>query len=715
MEKELDSTILGKLLLIQSTLHVMPDEEKRTSFLIQGLSRFPGIDATAFCVNGKCYYSDADRFEKRLRNCEKCSDAPAENRVEHNAGKGYCPFTGEREYRCLGIRTSSSVYGCCVIHISDESAFLLYMPFIENTINLLALLTENRMQHFVLESNREALEKEVERRTVELTEEVVERKKTELLLRAREEELSERNRFIETIINLNPDILYIYDIVERKNVYSNDGVERVLGYSTQEVRDMGDQLIGLLMHSDDFQRYLQNTLKRYITAADGEIINHQYRMQHKDGNWRWLSSREVIYKRLIDGAPHQILGVIHDITDIKRAEEMLIESQDRIRQIEKMQAIGQLAGGIAHDFNNQLAGVVGYVDLLRESFIENPQIVNYTDKILQTTGRAADLTAQLLAFARKGKYLATAVDMHRIIGEVVGILQRTVDKKITLSSRLEAERPVVSGDPTQLQNILMNLALNARDAMPDGGRMVFETVNEQLDSGFCDNIAFEIHPGEYLKVAVSDNGSGMSDETRKKIFEPFFTTKQQGKGTGMGLASVYGAVKNHNGAITVQSAPGEGSVMTVYLPVGGILETVVVESPERYTYTSGGGVTVLVVDDEEYLLEIAGSVLQRNGYSILVANNGKEAIEVFTKAEPPVGLVLLDMIMPDKNGKEVFFEIRKQNPEVPVLISSGYAINDEVRELIKSGAGGFIQKPFRSEELLSRVAALLKVNTTEKQ
>ncbi|MFP4520701.1 MAG: ATP-binding protein, partial [Fibrobacterota bacterium] len=257
--------------------------------------------------------------------------------------------------------------------------------------------------------------------------------------------------------------------------------------------------------------------------------------------------------------------IFEDITERKEIEQ-------KIRQMEKMDAVGQLAGGIAHDFNNQLSGVMGYGSMLVEK-LKEPTLRRYAENMLTGAKRSADLTEQLLAFSRKGQFQLVRVNVHKIIDEVIGILQHSIDKKIDVKRIFEAATPIVNGDPSQLQNALLNLALNARDALPEGGEIIFATNYTELDSDYCFRQPYEVDPGKYIRISVTDNGTGMDDETRKHIFEPFFTTKEPGRGTGMGLAAVYGTVKNHGGSVNVYSEPGHGTTFHLYIPAASGVET----------------------------------------------------------------------------------------------------------------------------------------------
>ena len=386
-----------------------------------------------------------------------------------------------------------------------------------------------------------------------------------------------------------------------------------------------------------------------------------------------------------------------DITDRRRLEEQL-------RQSQKMDAVGQLAGGIAHDFNNQLAGILGFADILANE-LEDEQHKADAAAIVKAARRSANLTQQLLAFARKGRNLSVPVDVHGVIGEVVTLLKHSIDKRITIQQFLKADPSVTTGDPTQLENAFLNIAINARDAMPEGGTIVFESDVVTFDRRRRWLTAHEVAAGRYVQVRVTDDGCGMDGETQRRIFEPFFTTKTAQNGTGMGLAAVYGIVANHHGAINVQSLPGRGATFTVYLPLA---ETSVEEAAAVAAAAPiAAGARVLVVDDEALVRDMAGRMLERLGCKVTVCKDGAEAINYYRKSWKDVDLVILDMAMPVLSGRDAFIAMREINPEVKALLSSGYGVDGEAQSILDEGALGFLQKPYHLTELSRKVADAL--------
>jgi len=392
----------------------------------------------------------------------------------------------------------------------------------------------------------------------------------------------------------------------------------------------------------------------------------------------------------------RIVVMYEDITEQKEVNYERDRLKDQLNQTHKLDAIGQLAGGVAHDFNNMLAGIMSASQLLKSPKRNLDQkSLNYVNIILQASIRAADLTAKLLAFGRKGKISSTIVDLHNIIDETIAILNRTIDKKISIKTQKEALYSTVIGDESSLQNLILNLGINASHAMEDGGTLSILTSNIKLNKTYCNASQFEIEPGDYVELEVRDNGTGISIENIKKIFEPFFTTKEQGKGTGLGLAAVYGTVLDHHGSITVYSEPGEGTAFHITLPSS----KEVVSLKESHDKIISGKGKILLVDDEE-LIRITGThVLEEMGYEVLLAEDGLEAIKMYKKFYSVIDIVIMDMIMPKMNGKEAFYELKKINKNCKVIISSGFTKNESLEDLQKNGLVGFIHKPFRNYDL----------------
>lgn len=381
--------------------------------------------------------------------------------------------------------------------------------------------------------------------------------------------------------------------------------------------------------------------------------------------------------------------VFRDVTERQRLE-------DELRQSQKLESIGQLAGGVAHDFNNMLAAILGSAELLSNHIKKEAELKQYTDIIIKAAEKASDLTHKLLAFSRKGKRKSEPFDMHLCIKNALTMLRRSIDKKIEIQTALDAPLSIVTGDNTLFENVILNIGINSRDAMIDGGTISVKTENIEHDEEFCRSSAFDIEPGKYLRVSLKDTGSGIPQKIKEKIFEPFFTTKKQGKGTGLGLSVVYGTVKEHRGALTLESEEGKGTEIIIDLPVS--MEVSGDMKGESFIEHKGSGL-LLVIDDEIMIRETMEKMLLSMSYDVLTASNGFEGFEIFKKRSADIKAVFLDIIMPVMNGKELLMSLKSLKPDLPVIVISGYTTANAVKEILALGAFGYLQKPFKKEEL----------------
>ena len=370
-----------------------------------------------------------------------------------------------------------------------------------------------------------------------------------------------------------------------------------------------------------------------------------------------------------------------------------------------MEAVGQLAGGVAHDFNNILSAIIGYGSLLQMKMAADDPLKVNVEQILEAADRAAQLTQSLLAFGRKQLITVKRLDLNEIIRKVEDLLRRLIGEDIDLETCLSETPLPVMADSGQMEQVLMNLATNARDAMPSGGLLALGTEKKVLDAEFT-----KVHgygkAGEYAVVSVTDTGMGMSEETRRRIFEPFFTTKETGRGTGLGLAIVYGVVKQHGGYIDVYSEQGKGTAFRIYLPLSRS-EAKEEKKEETGRDPSGGTETILVAEDDEAIRRLSGSVLKEFGYSVILVEDGEDAVAKFREHMQRIDLVMLDMIMPKKNGREAYGEIKKIKPDIKVLFASGYAADIIQGKGIAEEGLDFIMKPVSPMDLLRKVREIL--------
>jgi signal transduction histidine kinase/CheY-like chemotaxis protein len=392
-------------------------------------------------------------------------------------------------------------------------------------------------------------------------------------------------------------------------------------------------------------------------------------------------------------------GVDRDITERKSLEAQLHHSQ-------KMEAIGQLAGGVAHDFNNQLQAILGYAHLLLNRDLSNQEVRSHLVEIRKAAERAGALTKQLLAFGRRETLQPRILDVGRLIEDMTGMLRRLIGEQIELTVSTGRPKFGVHVDPGQIEQVVMNLSINARDAMPGGGTLRIETGDVSFDDAFCHSNPWA-RPGDYVRIRVTDTGTGIAPELRDRIFEPFFTTKAVGEGTGLGLATVYAIVDRHEGLISVESEPGKGSTFLVCFPASSQPPEASAPdmAPERPT---GGTGTILVAEDDAIIRELTEEVLSEAGYDLLLARDGAEAIRLLKEHGGRIRLALLDVVMPEMGGREVHEFIREHQPGLPVLFCSGYSYSALERGRLPAGAANLIQKPYTPDELLAKIVEVLR-------
>ena len=486
--------------------------------------------------------------------------------------------------------------------------------------------------------------------------------------------------FSKAVLDSLPGIFYLFDRMG-KFLRWNTNFEEITGYSAEEIGRMHP--LDLFAGADKalVQERITEVFVKGASEVEAELVTKSGKKKTYYFTGHAFHGKEEPC----------LIGTGIDISERKKLEEQLRNSQ-------KMEAMGLLAGGIAHDFNNLLTGILGYANLLSINERVDPEVARAAGIIQRSAEKASQLTAQLLGFAEQGKNLNVPVELGRVIASVTGVLERTQDPGIRIAASLRPERGCVLGDPSQLDQVVMNLAINACDAMPRGGQLKFTTEPVAIDEAFCRERDW-MSPGKYLLLSVADTGVGISPENLERIFDPFFTTKAKGKGTGLGLSMVFGIVKNHGGCVDVRSEAGAGTVFRVYLPES---PEVAPEEAAMDTALPRGRGRILLVDDQEPVREVARDMLEALGYEVITAADGLEGVSRYRDLWREIDLVILDMVMPNMSGGDCFLRMKEINPKARVVLSSGYSMDGAIQGVMNEGILAFIQKPYRLEEL-SRV------------
>lgn len=526
---------------------------------------------------------------------------------------------------------------------------------------------------------------------------IVERKQAEESLRKSDE------RF-RMAMEATKDGLWDWDIISN-NVYYSPGYWLMLGYDAETRPESSGAWINLI-HPDDIEAVLATNHDCLENRCENFLI--EYRMRASDGSWKWIQGRGKVVARNENGSALRMVGTHVDISERKRTEEEKETLTAQLQQSQKLESIARLAGGIAHDFNNMLTVIQGHADLsLMNMNSTNPYFKRF-HAIRDIVNRSSDLTRQLLAFARKQPVSIKVIDLNATIESMLTMLKRLIGEDIHLIWSPETELRPVKVDPSQIDQLLVNLCINARDAIKGVGKIIVETGTSSFDEDYCAAHA-EFVPGDYIWISVSDNGCGMDKATLARIFDPFFTTKEIGKGTGLGLATVYGAVRQNKGFINVYSEPGQGSVFKIYLPVykENIAFTRTQVAPEP---AARGHETILLVEDDTSILEMTASILQYLGYTVLAANAPNGAIRLAAENEHKINLLLTDVIMPEMNGKQLAERLCVNQPGIKVLFMSGYTADIIAHQGVLDEGVHFIQKPFSQSALATMIRTVLDSN-----
>ncbi len=560
--------------------------------------------------------------------------------------------------------------------------YLHLIFFLAGFLALCAIYFAEKLEVHVLSSINTALE-----------EEIAHRNRTEKALRESEDKnkkiyskAKRAEQIYRSLLHSSADAIATYDL-EGRTVYISPAFTKIFGWTLEEMKGKRMPFVPQ-SEGESSMAIIRNLVERGTPCQGFETKRYT-----KDGR---LLDVSISASRYNDhqGNPIGTLVILRDISEKKRLEAQL-------QYIERMEAIGTLAGGIAHDFNNLMMGMLGNISLiLYDVGSDSPHYekLKNIEKLIQSGSK---LTSQLLGYARKGKYEVRAVNLNQLVEESSETFGRT-RKEIVIHRELTEDLSSVMGDEAQIQQILMNLFINAADAMPGGGDLFLKTSNVTHED--IGDKSYKPKSGDYILLIVRDTGTGMGQKVMDRIFEPFFTTKELGRGSGLGLASVYGIIKGHGGYIDVESKEGQGTIFSIYLPASEKSIRKTSKIPQRILE---GNENILLVDDEALVINVGVQLLEKLGYTVLEAHGGREAVKIFTEANHSIDMVILDIVMPDMGGSEVYDRIKVIDPNVKVLLSSGYSIDGEATEILKRGCEGFIQKPFSMEDLSKKIRDVL--------
>ena len=509
-------------------------------------------------------------------------------------------------------------------------------------------------------------------------------------IQAVRKQLIEREELFRLITENAADMIAVVD-GRGHRLYNSPSYEKILGYSQEELKGTTteDQV-----HPEDREKVLKAAADARRTGVGTAL---EYRMRHKDGSWRVLESRaSTIFH---GGQVEKLVIVNRDVTERKHLEE-------QFRQSQKMEAVGRLSGGVAHDFNNLLGVIIGYGEVVQEGTPADSPLRNCVDEMLKAGHRAAGLTRQLLAFSRQQVLDPRVLDLNAVVRDMENMLKRLIGEDIHLKATLDPKLVHIKADQGQIEQVILNLAVNARDAMPSGGELRLSTSNFYMDEEFVKRYPFPVLVGDYVLLTISDSGIGMDAATRARVFEPFFTTKEKGKGTGLGLSTVYGVVKQSGGYIEVVSEPGHGATFKIYLPK--VEQAVEPQAaPTELPVSLHGNETILLVEDETSLRTLGRRLLELCGYCVLEAESGADALKICRQYQGVIDLLLTDVVMPGISGRVLADELLKERPETRVVFMSGYTGQTVGDHGVLAEGSFFLPKPFTREALARKVRTVL--------
>ncbi len=627
-------------------------------------------------INGQKFLYLALPFLPNNQACLKChgvrEEAPRQLQARYPGPGGF----GER----LGqIRAIESVRA--PLESDLKVIHLVFIALLSGMVALISLLVFNRR-----------LSAKVRARTEDLEKELAERQRAEA-------SLQESREYLSTLVESSRDGIVTVDNDHRITTCNRAFCE-LYGYRPEDVLGRSSRL---LHHSDE--NFAEFGRIVYPEVAATGFWKGEWEFRDKDGS-------PVPVELVISGhkgrdkSAYGFVALHRDISERRRAEAEKTRLEAQLLQAQKMEAVGTLAGGIAHDFNNMLGSITGYTEMVSSEMPEGSQARRDLEQVLAASERASELVKRILTFSRKVEVELTPLNLNREVERAVALLRRTIPKMISIQTHLDPGLETILGNAVQLEQVILNLASNAVDAMPEGGRLEIETANVTLDEAYCRQ-DLDARPGRYVLLQVTDTGQGLDEETRRHVFDPFFTTKEVGKGTGLGLSMLYGIVKSHGGHVFCYSEPGQGASFKLYFPVQGWAPGEKAGGPDEPYAPAGRGETLLLADDDQALRTVGARILEKAGYRVLQAESGEQALMLHAKGAPGVDLVILDLGMPGMGGFRCLAELLAASPGTKVLIASGYAAEGQVDDALAAGARGFVAKPFRRAELLAAVRFVL--------
>lgn len=648
-----DAAVLGQLLLMQNVLCGLPDERSIFGFIGRGLSLLPGVAGAA--------------HEREVP--PTTSDA--------------------RQY---ALRGQTTEFGEIVIRLSDPARYAPYESYVTNFLSMVGLVLEERAQRAAIQRHQQELEQHVRSRTAQLLAEIGER-------RAVEAQLQQSRDMLALTLNSAPQAIYWKDAAG-KYLGGNQTFAQLCGLdSPEQIAGKTDR--DLPWREEDIAGYLSTDRQVLETGQAKRDLLEQVR--GADGIVRWVETTKVPL-RDCSGQPYAVLGVFEDVTERRVAEQERQSLQMQLAQAQKMESIGRLAGGVAHDFNNMLQAILGNASLALSYPGVSPQLREHLEEIRKAAERSAALTQQLLTFARKQSTTPRVLDLNAAVERTLKMLQRLITEEIHLQWEPGPALWPVKIDPNQVDQLLANLVVNARDAITGAGIIKIGTANLALQSD--DPLRpRDIPAGDYVTLTVEDTGAGLSPAAQAHLFEPFFTTKPAGQGTGLGLATVYGIVRQNRGTIGVSTAPDLGTAFTVYLP----RELAPAAMPERppELRPARGTETVLLVEDEQQILTLTQMILQFEGYEVLAAAHPDDALAIAQRQTKVIHLLITDVIMPGMNGSDLYRRISEMKPDIRCLFISGFTADLLPKVPLPPDRCRFLAKPFTAEDLSRNVRAIL--------